>query len=231
MLKIIFQSFYFFSIESPSTWAEEEITVAAAQLPTDAIINSNGAGDAFTSGLLVAAMLRNTGIIMQYNSPVKNSNESLDFDKESVSQGSPPKKVTPYSLYMRENYISLKAQCSDDKTAIFAKCNQMWEEESDETKEMYERKAKQEMMNMEDEAAAIKSAESESQSESGIPQSPKISRNLSLVNKPMNLETAAQFASLVAARHVDTSTRDDAYLNINTIREQSSVSAHGLEEI
>jgi hypothetical protein len=47
----------------------------------------------------------------------------------------------------------------------------------------------------------------------------------------MNLETAAQFASLLAAKHIDMSTRDKQHLNINRIREQSTASPHGLEEI
>jgi hypothetical protein len=226
---------------SPSTWADEEITVNATQLPAGTEINSNGAGDAFTSGLLVAAMLRNTGISMQYSSSpavayeedeVNTSLDSVDI----VSTGSmnspttsPSKKVTPYSLYIRENYVTLKAQCSDDKKIIFAKCNQMWEQESEETKMMYERKANEEMALVQEEATKALST-LDSQSGASL-QTPKLSRNLNLANQPMNLETAAQFASLVAARHVDASSRDASYLNINTIREQSSMSRHGLEEI
>ncbi len=188
-------------------------------------------------------MLRHTGICMQYDTPMKGNekptdggdmNTSLDSLDSAGSSSSPSKKVTPYSLYIRENYVALKAQCSDDKKVIFAKCNEMWEEESEETKQMYERKAKEEMASAatataQDEAAKL-SSYAESPSAASI-QSPRMSRNLNLANQPMNLETAAQFASLVAARHVDTSTRDCSYLNINTIREQSSVSAHGLEEI
>lgn len=212
----------------PSTWAGEEISVDATQLPPDTEINSNGAGDSFTAGLLVAAMLRNTGICMQYASPTKDNNNMDDYDEvESASGGSPTKKATPYSLYMRENYVALKAQCSDDKKAIFEKCNEMWEEESDETKQMYERKAQEEI----DSTQVVGNTQTLDVQSPPPVQSPKVSRNLKLANQPMNIETAAQFACLVAARHVDTSTRDCSHLNINTIREQSSVSVHGLEEI
>ena len=179
---------------------------------------------------------------MQYGSPVKGREKTLGQDMDTSfdsidasstisanSFSSPSKKVTPYSLYIRENYVALKAQCSDDKKVIFAKCNEMWEEEPAETKQMYERKAQEEISSMQDESAKALSAV-DSPSVASL-QSPRISRNLNLVNEPMALETAAQFASLVAARHVDTSTRDCNHLNINTIREQSSVSAHGLEEI
>jgi sugar/nucleoside kinase (ribokinase family) len=59
----------------PSTWINKEISVDAAWLPHDTVINSNGAGDSFTCGLLVAAMLRHTGIdttILENPSPVQS---------------------------------------------------------------------------------------------------------------------------------------------------------------
>jgi hypothetical protein len=221
----------------PTNWARGEMAVNAAELPPDTEINSNGAGDAFTSGLLIAAMLRNTGVCMQYGSPVKLEPNDVESDTISstgvseVSQCTPSKKVTPYSLYMRENYVALKAQCSDDKKAIFEKCNEMWEEESDEVKLLYERMADEEKCKSQDEAAGDDVLNAPDSPSVATLQSPKMRRNLNLINQPMNLETAAQFACLVAARHVDTATRDCSHLNINTIREQSSVSAHGLEEI
>ena len=58
-----------------------------------------------------------------------------------------------------------------------------------------------------------------------------LSRNPYLVNRSMNLEQAAQFACLVAARHVDMSTRDLAHLDITALIEESIVSHSGLEEI
>ncbi len=181
-------------------------------------------------------MLRNTGISVQYGSPMKIiekiSQDELEYTTEPTgvsNVNSPSKKVTGYSLYIRENYVSMKSQNADDKKEIFEKCNEMWEKESDETKEMYERKANEETAALQYHSQDIDTAVG---SPSAISlQSPKVSRNLNLVNQPMNLETAAQFASLVAAKHVDSATRDADYLNINAIREQSSVSAHGLEEI
>ena len=40
----------------PKTWAGVTSVIEATEL---AVVNTNGAGDSFTSGLLVAAMLRN----------------------------------------------------------------------------------------------------------------------------------------------------------------------------
>ena len=59
----------------------------------------------------------------------------------------------------------------------------------------------------------------------------KPSRNLFLANRSLNLETAAQFACLVAANHIDASTRDLPHLDINSLLERSMFSPHGLEEI
>merc|ERR1711865_160223 len=49
------------------------------------------------------------------------------------------KKATAYTLYMKENYVTLKQQCKDDKKAIFTRCHEMWERESTEVKNMHER--------------------------------------------------------------------------------------------
>ena len=119
----------------------------AAELPEDTEINSNGAGDSFTSGLLVAAMLRHTGLFI----PVEEEGPSEATEKNDIDEAK-GKEAT-------------------------------------------------------------------------------LSINSNLVNTAMNLETAAHFASLVASRHIDTSTRDSNYLDINKLREQSSVSTSGLEEI
>ena len=63
--------------------------------------------------------------------------------------------MTPYRLYMKEHYVSLKAQCDDDKRAIFAKCHEMWEDEPEHVKEQYAR-----MVEEEANATAIMSASS-----------------------------------------------------------------------
>eukprot|EP00552_Chaetoceros_brevis_P000126 CAMPEP_0197740874 /NCGR_PEP_ID=MMETSP1435-20131217/25541_1 /TAXON_ID=426625 /ORGANISM="Chaetoceros brevis, Strain CCMP164" /LENGTH=107 /DNA_ID=CAMNT_0043330721 /DNA_START=51 /DNA_END=374 /DNA_ORIENTATION=- len=107
----------------------------------------------------------------------------------------------------------------------------MWAAESVENKQMYERRCKEEIEKNDAEAATVAvqatpPSKAKRSDENDVP-----SRNLHLANQPMNLETAAQFASLVAARHIDMSTRNLTHVNINRIREESSVSAHGLEEI
>jgi len=231
----------------PATWVDQEIHVDASLLPAGTDINSNGAGDSFTCGLLVAALIRHTGLCLPVESTTpfkpkspaaKNSQgndmsastDSLDGLSTS-SSSSPTKKPTAYSLYMRENYVALKQQCSDDKKAIFSRCHEMWAAESDENKQMYERRCKEEIEKNDAEAATVAvqatpPSKAKRSDENDVP-----SRNLHLANQPMNLETAAQFASLVAARHIDMSTRNLTHVNINRIREESSVSAHGLEEI
>jgi hypothetical protein len=131
----------------PSSWVDCTVEISAATLPRDAVINTNGAGDSFTAGLLVAAMLRHTGMSV----PVRDDDdEAFDSGKQplspiAVSTPSPKRKtMTPYQLYMRENYVMLKQQCKDDKKAIFTKCHEMWENETEEVKAMYERKARDE---------------------------------------------------------------------------------------
>jgi hypothetical protein len=215
----------------PSSWIDEEIQVTASSLLPDTEINSNGAGDAFTSGLLVAAMLRHTGLVdnpIETASPLKRPlNENDGVDSTASIRSISPKKVTPYTLYMKENYMTLKSQYSEDKTVLFSKCNEMWEEESEEVKEMYRRKCEEEIERIQKEPASVDIPKEDLTDSS--PVEPAV--DLHLANQPMTLETAAQFASLVAARHVDMSTRDAKYLNINRIREASSVSSYGLEEI
>lgn len=229
----------------PSTWIGEQVAVDAALLPLETEINSNGAGDSFTCGLLVAAMLRHTGLDMMVESqspekisPVKQHvvvdyDTSIDsLDELTVgSESSPTKKMTPYSLYMREKYVALKAQCAEDKKAIFVRCHEMWEQESDEIKQMYERRCKEELESLKPapNTPTAKDVTISSTPNNATDNMP--SRNLHLSNQPMNLETAAQFASLLAAKHIDMSTRDNQHLNINRIREQSTASPYGLEEI
>jgi hypothetical protein len=248
------------------------------ELPPDTVINTNGAGDSFTAGFLIATLLRHTGMTVQ----VRNVSEivsyagsatgsvmesvsehdddvtdlSVDLDPTPVQSSPSKKKLTPYMLYMRENYVSLKAQCNDDKKAIFSKCHEMWENETDDVKVLYERKANEEM----EEQHEKEQKEQELQQELKIfdDQHNKVdddlsstdeshrkrymndpmeeinedeNRNLYLANKALNLESAAQFASLVAAHHIDVSTRDLDHLDISTLLERSMIFPHGLEEI
>jgi hypothetical protein len=228
----------------PSTWIGKQVAVDAALLSPETEINSNGAGDSFTCGLLVAALLRHTGLDMMIESqspekisPVKGRAMDYDTSIDSLddltveSESSSTKKMTPYSLYMKEKYVALKAQCAEDKKAIFVRCHELWEQESDEVKQMYERRCKEELESLKPapNTPTAKDVTISCTPDNAIQDMP--SRNLHLSNQPMNLETAAQFASLLAAKHIDMSTRDKQHLNINRIREQSTASPHGLEEI
>lgn len=154
---------------------------------------------------------------------------------------SPPnkKKLTPYTLYMRENYVSLKQQCKDDKKAIFTRCNEMWEQETDEVKSMYERRADEENeadaedgiaakviddMEVLDSTQQLHSSPSHDYEESNP-------RNLYMTNRSLNLESAVLFASLVAAYHVDMSTRDKKHIDMLQLLERAMVVPKGVAEI
>jgi len=255
----------------PSDWIDCKVKVGAAQLPPGTPINSNGAGDAFTCGLLVAAMLRHTGLCMQVvlDESTKNSShlvfdeeeedEALDLSVELLLKNNPVlsskpdsknKQMTPYSLYMKEKYVALKADAAgggggggDGKKDIFLKCHDMWENETVEIKQMYERKCKEELETTTTTTDATKQGDTDtllqttnstttaSNLEGTKSEEDMLSRNPSMVNRSMALETAAQFASLVAARHIDMSTRDFLHLDIDKLLEQSIVSQIGLEEI
>jgi hypothetical protein len=118
----------------PASWIDCNAKVGGVELPETTVINSNGAGDAFTSGLLVASMLRHTGMTVKTNEetatklPAGSASSVESFEplgEQRTSYGKPKKKMTPYTLYMRENYMSLKKQCNDDKKAIFSMCHEM----------------------------------------------------------------------------------------------------------
>lgn len=206
------------------------------QLPPGTIINSNGAGDSFTSGLLVASMLRHTGMTV----PIRNEDgkdEELPIKEQKPASPPNKKKLTPYTLYMRENYVSLKQQCNDDKKAIFSKCHEMWENESEEVKSMYERKAVEEneadaenemSMRVMDAMEALDSTQQLHSPSHDMDENP---RNLYMTNRSLNLESAVLFASLVAAYHIDMGTRDRKHIDMLQLLERSMVFPTGLEEI
>mmetsp|Transcript_16618 Transcript_16618/g.25418 ORF Transcript_16618/g.25418 Transcript_16618/m.25418 type:complete len:134 (+) Transcript_16618:1-402(+) len=133
---------------------------------------------------------------------------------------------------MRENYMSLKTQCNDDKKAIFSKCHEMWEQETDDVKAAYEKKAEDEMevtewsIKMEYDLSAL-----DTPRQNKTTSSPFGDRNIYMANRALNLESAAQFASLVALYHIDTSTRDSTHLDVSTLLERAMIFPHGLEEI
>ena len=231
------------SSKLPSSWVDCSAKVGCVQLPDGTVINSNGAGDAFTAGFLVAAMLRHTGMTVpekeeETPSSANNSMESnrahtTPSDKKPSSR-TPQKKLTPYALYMQENYVTLKAQLKDDKKAIFSRCHEMWENESSEVKALYERRAKEEndedhgdndmsekvMNDMETlDTSYIESIEGHTP------------RNMYMTNRSLNLESAIQFASLVAAYHIDVSTRDRRHLDVSQLIARAMVFPSTLEEI
>ena len=159
-------------------------------------------------------------------------------------QRSPPaqKKLTPYTLYMRENYVTLKKQCNDDKKAIFSKCHEMWENESEEVKSMYERRAAEEneadaenemSVRVQNDMEALDSTQQlySSPSRSRDTEDEQNPRNLYMTNRSLNLESAVLFASLVAAYHIDMSTRDRKHVDMLQLLERSMVFPTGLEEI
>ncbi len=226
----------------PASWVDCTVKINATKLPSDAVINSNGAGDSFTAGLLVAAMLRHTGMTV----PVRDErNDSFDSGMQPLSPipmttPSPKKKVmSPYQLYMREHYVFLKQQCNDDKKAIFTKCHEMWEYETDEIKAMYERKARDEE-DLSPEKSDITTrlvqdlnTMDASTPRSNHPTSPAYSnqKNVYMANRSLNLESAVQFASLVAAHHIDASTRDELHVDVGRLLDRSLIMQEGLEEI
>lgn len=185
----------------PQSWANCCVQGPAATLPTGQGVNTNGAGDAFTSGLLVASMLRR---------PANFSGRSCGTDS-SQNNVSSPKKMTPYTLYMRENYVTLKQQCQDDKTAMFQRCNDMWENETDEVKTMYARMVEEEVNDDVD--------ENETSTMSGLSGGGGL--NALGQNDTLSLESAVQLAALVAAYHVDTGTRNLDSLDLSRLVEQS----------
>eukprot|EP00535_Pseudo-nitzschia_heimii_P000777 CAMPEP_0197182350 /NCGR_PEP_ID=MMETSP1423-20130617/6338_1 /TAXON_ID=476441 /ORGANISM="Pseudo-nitzschia heimii, Strain UNC1101" /LENGTH=151 /DNA_ID=CAMNT_0042632759 /DNA_START=88 /DNA_END=543 /DNA_ORIENTATION=- len=141
--------------------------------------------------------------------------------------------MTPYTLYMKENYVMLKQQCRDDKKAIFTRCHEMWENESDEVKGMYERMVKEEYSNGNDTGSEVLSDTSLEYLDASDFASSAANKSISgsdvrfeidqTENACLNLESAIQFAGLVAAYHVDTSTRDANSLDLGSLLDASIV--------
>eukprot|EP00522_Entomoneis_paludosa_P008807 CAMPEP_0172449020 /NCGR_PEP_ID=MMETSP1065-20121228/7853_1 /TAXON_ID=265537 /ORGANISM="Amphiprora paludosa, Strain CCMP125" /LENGTH=1122 /DNA_ID=CAMNT_0013200619 /DNA_START=161 /DNA_END=3529 /DNA_ORIENTATION=- len=239
----------------PEAWIDRTTRVSSVDLPPGTVINTNGAGDAFTSGLLVASLLRHTGMSVQDSPPsapksdassaVSGSTAGRSMD--GISTEKKKKMMSPYTLYMRENYVTLKQQCNDDKKAIFSMCHEMWENETPEVKELYERRAAEE--NGEDQGnemsmRVMDDMEALDDSTSGVSFNPhqaarpdeqqQQQQNLltaHMTNKSLNLESAVQFASLVAAYHIDVSTRERTHVDVGQLLKKSIVYERGLEEI
>jgi hypothetical protein len=113
----------------------------------------------------------------------------------------------------------------------------MWENESDDVKTMYERMAKEEnekengselsMRVMDD----IETLDSDRHQHPPGEQTVPKKRNRYMTNRALNLESAVQFASLVAAHHVDMSTRDLSHIDVSRLLERAMIFSTGLEEI
>lgn len=239
---------------SPSSWVDCTAKISAAELAPGTVINTNGAGDSFTSGLLVASLLRHTGMKIptpksEPPTPTHVSEQPMDFHEVSpqrhTAPRNSPKKLTPYQLYMRENYVSLKKQCKDDKKSIFTKCHEMWENESEDVKAMYERRTNEDFAAAENEtslrlvddmdsldASTPKHAVRSEALDSDDDDDDEMERtNMYMTNRALNLESAVLFASLVAVHHIDVSTRDLQHIDVIRLLERSMIFPHGLEEI
>lgn len=228
----------------PASWIDCTCRVGCVELPEDTILNGNGAGDAFTAGFLVAAMLRHTGMTVP-SSTKSNGQDAGPRPVKLVDQretSSPTastvrkKRLTPYTLYMRENYVTLKTQLHDDKKAIFSKCHEMWETESEEVKALYERKALDENEEGSQNEISIKVMDALETLDSTLKvdtshHSLSSPRNMYMTNRSLNLESAVQFASLVAAYHIDISTRDRPHIDLSQLVDRAMVVSTRLEEI
>lgn len=222
---------------SPTSWVNCAAHIPAALLPPGTVLNTNGAGDSFLSGLLVATLLRHTGMDLP-PTPTRKDDASRAMEEpitppRTTSPSS--KKATPYSLYIRENYMSLKQQYHDDKKAIFERCHQMWEHETPDVKYMFERMAREEneepssnvnALDMMSDVGALNQMNSSQQQDT-------VARHYS-TDESLSLESAVTFASLVAAHHVDMSTRDLVQLDVHKLIEKATVFSHpgrGMSEI
>ena len=170
-----------------------------------------------------------------------NTKESLDGMNgiPAPRNGIPKRKnITPYSLYMRENYVNLKQQLQDDKKAIFSKCHEMWEQESAQVKSMYDRKAAEENERTKDDTIYRTSKDTETtgrhRTKTALPDTVDEegrNNNLSMKNQTLSLDSAAKFAALVASHHIDTSTRDIEHVDISQLLEKAIGVSRGHEEI
>jgi hypothetical protein len=121
---------------------------------------------------------------------------------------------------MQENYLTLKTQLHGDKKAIFSKCHELWENESPAVKAMYERRASEES-NTANQSEEVNASLDSNQMMTD-----------SNTDRTLSLESAATLATLIAARHIDVSTRDDMHLDLSTLLEHCLLLPNdGLEEI
>lgn len=175
-------------------------------------------------------MLRHTGKHLKTSSEV---HPRISPTKDTAqAKRSPPQKMTPYTLYMREKYVSLKTQYKNDKKTIFAKCHEMWEKESADVKIMYERMALDDGEEVGSNISGTSWSMSDySDTKSGASQEyadPPL-QPLASTNHSLSLESAIQFAGLVAAHHVNVGTRDLRYLDADKLLKQAAIFLSGQE--
>lgn len=230
-------------IVRPSSWINCAVHIPAALLPQGTKLNTNGAGDSFTAGFLVATMLRHTGMTVTRPPPVteddtKDSESSFERDTSFTTKNKSSKKVTPYSLYMRENYVTLKQQLKGDKKAIFTKCHEMWENESDEVKSMYERMASEENEDYGPNSSGVSLDDFETidtrfrpVQTNTVDMDSSVPKRQPMTNQSLNLESAVQFAGLVAAHHVNMGTRDLDHLDVSSLLERAMIFPTNIQEI
>jgi hypothetical protein len=173
-------------------------------------------------------MLRNTGMsVPVHGQDTKADEPRVPIENDiPVPKKNPAKKLTPYTLYMRENYVTLKQQCRGDKKAIFTKCHDMWENESPEVKSMYERMAKEEDVDGGTNESfvslnSLESLETTLSPGTSVDYGDAAHQSKNMTNRSLNLESAVQFAGLVAAHHVDVSTRDLEHLDVSHLLERA----------
>jgi HMG (high mobility group) box len=147
--------------------------------------------------------------------------------RESSQSKRTPKKMTPYTLYMKEKYVSLKSQYNDNKKAIFAKCHEMWEKESPEVKKQYERRVSDNEEVGSNVSGASWSASDFSDPTSGAAPSQEYGdpplEPLQSENESLSLESAIQFAGLVAANHVSVETRELKQLDSGKLLQKAAI--------
>lgn len=131
--------------------------------------------------------------------------------------------------------MSLKRQYNDDKRVIFSKCHGMWVNEAPGVKAMYERMAREENEEEGIDMSKMTFAEPEADTNSSFDVQDALVEgsfsNAEMANQALSLESAVQFASQVAARHVDTTTRDLESVDISSLLGGAVIFPAGPQEI
>ena len=110
----------------------------------------------------------------------------------------------------------------------------MWEHETDEVKFLYSRRATEENETAEENDVSMQLQNVMLAFDTCTAQ-PSVeiddTTNQYMANRALTLESAVQFASLVAAHHVDMLTRNLRHIDVTRLLERSMIFPDGLEEI